>query len=159
VRVKQFKLIYKKCVTVYIWMHIHAIKVVSPHLLAHFLLPATEKNNSSYIIYKKMWCLLKNSLAVKLGSSTNWPELLLLKFLSSTYTITAISWPPLWFHNFFHTGHFWKGPPFFLNPGCFCADIYLYHRHEWFTWYSIMHTGLRARAYLYQLGKAWVPVA
>ena len=33
---------------------IHAIKVVSPHLLACFLLPATEKNNSGYTIYKKM---------------------------------------------------------------------------------------------------------
>jgi len=46
---------------------IHAIKVVSPHLLAFFLLPAKEKNNSSFITYKKMWYPLKNSQAVKQG--------------------------------------------------------------------------------------------
>ena len=48
---------------------IHAIKVLSPHLLACFFLPATEKNNSSYIIFKKMWYPLKNSLAVKKGAA------------------------------------------------------------------------------------------
>ena len=139
---------------------IHAIKVVSPHLLTRFHLPVTEKNNSSHIIYKKTWYLLKSSLAVtlfkngqcekvvkskgqprngcggigwwqkvwwilcwflvKLGwGNTNWPELLLLKFLPSTYTITAISWPPLRFHNFFHNGHFWTGPPVFYSQAVF----------------------------------------
>ena len=117
-----------------------------------------RKNNSSYVICKKMWYLLKISLALKKKgaalfkiakvvkslkgpprngcdggknfnsthfrsicvassqeSAQNLPELLLLKFLPSTYTITAISllplWLaisllPLWFHNFFYTGHF-----------------------------------------------------
>ena len=52
-REKQLKLIYKKKMWQYLNV-IHAIKVVSPHLLTCFLLPATEENNSGYIIYKKM---------------------------------------------------------------------------------------------------------
>jgi len=42
----------------------HAIKAVSPYLLACFHLPVSEKKNNSSP-YKKMWYLRKNSLAVK----------------------------------------------------------------------------------------------
>jgi len=52
-------------------------------------------------------------------------ELLLLNFLPSTYTITAISWlPPLVISQlFFHSGHFEQGVTFFLQPGCFRVYI------------------------------------
>ena len=43
-------------------------------------------------------------------------------FTINRYHHSHISWPPLWFHNFFHTGHFWTGLTFFLLPGCFWVD-------------------------------------
>ena len=45
-------------------------------------------------------------------SEQNSPELL-LNFLQSIYTVTVNSWPLLWFHNFFHSGHFKQGRTFF----------------------------------------------
>ena len=48
-------------------------------------------------------------------SAQNLPELLLIKFLPSTYTITAISWPPPLISQLFHTGHFEQGSTFFYS--------------------------------------------
>jgi len=56
-------------------------------------------------------CLISASLAISTKFSAlaqNSPELL-LKFLPSTYTITAISKPP------FHTGHFKQSRTFFYS--------------------------------------------
>ena len=69
-REKQLKLIYKK----------------RSHLLACFLLPAVKKNNSSYIIYKKMCYLLKNSHAVKKGAA-------LCKMVSMKKVVKYRQWP------------------------------------------------------------------
>ena len=63
------------------------------------------------------------------GISTNWPELLLLKFLPSTYTITVISWPPSLISQPFHTDHFKQGRTFFLQLVCFFVD----YRITWGT--------------------------
>ena len=48
--------------------------------------------------------------------NTNWPELLLLKFLPSTYAITAISWPP---PQLFSHWPFRKGPYLFNSQAVF----------------------------------------
>ena len=107
---------------------IHAIKAVYQHLLAHCLLPATEKSN---LIHKKMWYLLKNSQDLKNGQpyanwliwtklwllqvnfvpipgNTNSPKLSLLKFYYHSHFLatTCIS-------QFFHTSHFAQGCTFF----------------------------------------------
>ena len=58
-------------------------------------------------------------IPMKLGwGNTNWPELLLLNFLPLTYTITAISWSPLYISH----RPFWSGPHFFY---CF-EQIFFY---------------------------------
>ena len=47
---------------------------------------------------------------------------IVIKILPSTYTITAISWPPPLISQLFHTSHFKQGRTFFLQPGCFWVD-------------------------------------
>ena len=42
-------------------------------------------------------------------------RIIVIEILPSTYTITAIFGRPLWFHNFFHTGHFKQGHTFFYS--------------------------------------------
>ena len=72
-----------------------------------------------------------NLCCLILGISTKFTWIVVTKILPSTYTITAISWPPLWFHNFFSDWPFWIGPHLFLQPGCFWVfvtflqDVYL----------------------------------
>ena len=47
-----------------------------------------------------------------------------IKILLSTYTITAISWPPPLILQLFHTSHFKQGHTFFLQPACFWVDLF-----------------------------------
>jgi len=46
-------------------------------------------------------------------SAQNSSKSLILKFLISTHTTTAISWPPFLISQLFHTGHFKQGCTFF----------------------------------------------
>jgi len=75
---------------------------------------------SKYVLFRSV-CVASSQLHQE--SAQNSPKLLLIKFLPSIYTITAISWLPPWFHNFFYTGHFEQGHPLFLQPGCFWTSI------------------------------------
>ena len=61
-------------------------------------------------------------------------ETKLLKLPMLTYTITTISGRPLWFHRF-SLWPFWRGPHFFLQPGCFCVYVE-YIRHAWLLYQS-----------------------
>ena len=61
-------------------------------------------------------------------------ELLLLNFLPSTYTITAISWPPPFDLTTFFTLATLNRTTLFLQPSCFCADIFMViDADEWHT--------------------------
>jgi len=51
----------------------------------------------------------------------NSPELLLLKFLPSTYTNTAISWPPPLISQLFHICYFEQGCTVFYSHAVFTS--------------------------------------
>ena len=56
-------------------------------------------------------------IPVKRQQKLTW--IVVIKFLPSTYTITAISWPPPLILQLFHTGHFKQGCTFFYNQAVF----------------------------------------
>ena len=103
------------------------------HLLKNDLAVKMVWPCSKWLVWKNLWnqkgqprngcdgigTLMANLCCLIPASPQNSAELLSLNFLPLTYTITAISWLPLWFHNFFHTGHFEQGCTFLNSQAVF----------------------------------------